>query len=288
VAEFPALTLWTDAYLSDTRHLSTLEHGAYLLLLMEAWRRPNCDIPDDDRFLARLAGVSVDEWEAIKPVIMEFWTRDGRTKTWKQKRLIKERDAARKRSKSQRDNSAKRWNKTKKGDATGSPKKSHGNTSTATATATDNLEPSVLVGSGLLDLQGGDGEVAPVKPKITTAQAEEAFGQWAKAASERGWPVPTTLTDQRRKKLTSRLKSHGLEAWRAALVNAYRSPLLTTDPPPGWFNFDWLIKNDENLLKLLEGNYNRGADRGFNQTQNRGSERPFYEVVAERRATGAH
>ena len=58
MAEFPALALWTDAYLADTRHLSTLEHGAYLLLMMEAWRRPHCDLPDDDRVLARLAGLT--------------------------------------------------------------------------------------------------------------------------------------------------------------------------------------------------------------------------------------
>lgn len=142
MAQFPALTLWTDAYLSDTRHLSTLEHGAYLLLLMEAWRRPNCDLPDEDRFLARLAGVSAKEWADIKPVIMEFWTRDGRSKTWKQKRLSKERDAAKKRSKSQKDNSAKRWNKTEKADATGYAKKSHGNPSTATATVEEEAKAS--------------------------------------------------------------------------------------------------------------------------------------------------
>lgn len=120
MAEFPSLNLWTDAYLSDTRHLSTLEHGAYLLLIMEAWRRPHCDLPDDDRMLARLAGVHPDEWEEMRPIIMAFWTLDGRSKTWKQKRLTKERDAAKKRSKSQADKAAKRWNKTKKDDAAAS------------------------------------------------------------------------------------------------------------------------------------------------------------------------
>lgn len=121
MAEFPALTLWTDAYLSDTRHLSTLEHGAYLLLLMEAWRRPHCDLPDDDMILSRLAGLAPKDWAKVKTVVMAFWTRDGRRKTWTQKRLFQERSKARVRSKSASDNSSKRWNKTKKDDADALP-----------------------------------------------------------------------------------------------------------------------------------------------------------------------
>lgn len=74
MAEFPALTLWTDAYLSDTRHLSTLEHGAYLLLLMEAWRRPYNVLPGDDTTLARLAGLTLAEWLAIRDVIIDRWS----------------------------------------------------------------------------------------------------------------------------------------------------------------------------------------------------------------------
>lgn len=85
MAEFPALPLFTDAYLADTRHLNTEEHGAYLLLMMEAWRRPECSLPDDDRLLARLAGLPLDRWQEVRPVVMQFWRRDGRRKTWTQR-----------------------------------------------------------------------------------------------------------------------------------------------------------------------------------------------------------
>ncbi|WP_426163060.1 DUF1376 domain-containing protein [Sandarakinorhabdus sp. DWP1-3-1] len=111
MADFPALPLWTDAYLADTRHLTTLEHGAYLLLLMEAWRRPTCSLPDDDRLLARLAGLAMDDWLAIKATVMEFWKRDGRTKTFAQKRLSAEAVYVRGKSKVQREKAAKRWGK---------------------------------------------------------------------------------------------------------------------------------------------------------------------------------
>lgn len=125
------------------------------------------------------------------------------------------------------------------------------------------IEPSVLVNGGSLDLQGGSGEAVPAKPKIGAAQLDEAFGQWNKAAADRDWPTLRALTDARRKKLASRLKVHGPDGWREALVKAYRSPILSANPPPSWFNFDWIVKNDENLLKVLEGNYNRAASSGF-------------------------
>lgn len=134
MAEFPALPFWTDSYLADTRHLSTLEHGAYLLLLMEAWRRPTCSLPDDDKMLARLAGLSVHEWYEIKPTIMAFFTRDGRSKTMHQKRLTKERDFVARKSASQRDKVVKRWNKTKKDDTAVIPEQYRDDTPTPTPT----------------------------------------------------------------------------------------------------------------------------------------------------------
>lgn len=121
MAEFPALPLFTDAYLADTRHLTTEEHGAYLLLMMEAWRRPDCNLPDDDRLLARLSGLSVERWAEVRNIIMAFWQRDGRRKTWTQKRLVKERVFVAQKSSSQRDKAVKRWKETKKDDATALP-----------------------------------------------------------------------------------------------------------------------------------------------------------------------
>lgn len=121
MADFPALPLWTDAYLADTRHLSTLEHGAYLLLMMEAWRRPHCDLPDDDRILARLAGLNEEQWIECKSTIMEMWNLDGRRKTWTQKRLLKERSYVKGKSKVQRDKALKRWNNSKNDDAAALP-----------------------------------------------------------------------------------------------------------------------------------------------------------------------
>ena len=121
MAQFPALPLFTDAYLADTRHLTAEQHGAYLLLLMEAWRRPACTLPDDDEMLARLACMSVERWAFNRETVMAFWTYDGRRKEWSQLRLTDERDYVRQKSLSQRHKAAKRWKTKEKDDAVAMP-----------------------------------------------------------------------------------------------------------------------------------------------------------------------
>lgn len=77
-------------YLSDTGHLRTVEHGAYLLLLMHYWR--SGPLPDDEGRLAAIARMSRREWAEIALTIREFFTAsDGRLH---QKRADKERAKA--------------------------------------------------------------------------------------------------------------------------------------------------------------------------------------------------
>lgn len=96
MSQFPSLPLFTDAYLADTRHLSAQEHGAYLLLLMTAWRFPDCRLPDDDAKLSKWACVDGRTWKRIKPIVMSFWTSENGT--WTQKRLAQEREFVSKRA----------------------------------------------------------------------------------------------------------------------------------------------------------------------------------------------
>jgi uncharacterized protein YdaU (DUF1376 family) len=110
MAQFPALPLWTDAYLADTKHLTTLEHGAYLLLLIAMWRAGGA-LPNDDRKLARFAGVQTNQWGRIKPSMMEFMrvSADGLTIT--QGRLSDELQYVRDHAKKQAGNARSRWQK---------------------------------------------------------------------------------------------------------------------------------------------------------------------------------
>lgn len=102
MSTFPSLPLFTDAFIADTGHLSAQETGAYLMLIMMAWRSPTCRLPDDDDKLARWARVDRRTWLRIKPTVLEFWSlADG---FWTQKRLSKERDIVSKRAEAAREN----------------------------------------------------------------------------------------------------------------------------------------------------------------------------------------
>ncbi|MCJ9428668.1 YdaU family protein [Kordiimonas marina] len=105
MAEFPALPLFTDAYLADTRHLTAEEHGAYLLLLMCAWRTRGCRLRDDDRTLARLVGVTAARWRKLRPVLMDFFTTEGGY--WQQKKLCAVYEGVQERVTRNRENGAK-------------------------------------------------------------------------------------------------------------------------------------------------------------------------------------
>lgn len=112
MAEFPAMPLWTDAYLGDTTHLTTTEHGAYLLLLIAMWRAPAKSLPADDKMLARYARCTAGQWARMRPVIMAFFREEGGRVT--QGRLTDEAVAVKQKSRKQSDRAKARWLKTNK------------------------------------------------------------------------------------------------------------------------------------------------------------------------------
>lgn len=70
-------------YLGDTGHLSTLEHGAYLLLIMHYWMKGG--LPDNERQLARICRLPDYRWRKIRDTIAGLF-HDG----WKHKRIDEE------------------------------------------------------------------------------------------------------------------------------------------------------------------------------------------------------
>lgn len=72
-----------DAYLGDTDHLSLVEHGAYLLLIMRYWK--DRGLPTDERLIARYAHMSVDQWAESRAVLAAFFDDQ-----WRHKRIDEE------------------------------------------------------------------------------------------------------------------------------------------------------------------------------------------------------
>jgi uncharacterized protein YdaU (DUF1376 family) len=74
------MPLYVGDYLRDTRDLNTLQHGAYLLLIMHYWQHDA--LPTDDARLAAIAGLPVAQWRRIRePVQAKF------AQGWRHKRI---------------------------------------------------------------------------------------------------------------------------------------------------------------------------------------------------------
>lgn len=65
------MPLYVADYLADTGHLSTVEHGAYMLLIMHYWQTGV--LPDDDRKLARIVRLTADQWQEIRDTLADLF-----------------------------------------------------------------------------------------------------------------------------------------------------------------------------------------------------------------------
>jgi uncharacterized protein YdaU (DUF1376 family) len=68
------MPLYIADYLADTGHMSTVEHGAYLLLIMHYWQ--NSGLPSDDAKLARVCRLPLKQWMEIRPTIADLFGLD--------------------------------------------------------------------------------------------------------------------------------------------------------------------------------------------------------------------
>lgn len=171
MAEYPALQLWTDAYLADTTDLSAEEHGVYLLLLMAAWRSPECSLPDDDLRLARMARVGKKKWVKMRPIMERFFTVDDRG--WTQKRLLKERSR----------NAMYRSQKSQAGKASALKRQHTGSTGVGTGDPTGNKLPLPLPLPSKKE-----GTNVPSKKNGTRLQEDFILpDSWKQFARQEGW-----------------------------------------------------------------------------------------------------
>lgn len=188
MAEFPAFPLWTDAYLSDTGELTTIEHGAYLLLLIAMWRAGG-SLPNDQHRLMRFARCSQpNQWAKIWSGIEGFFHTSGGTIT--QGRLGDELDKARSRSKKAAESARAKYRKTLKS-PTANASSEHSSapatiTTSTSITKEEKKEPSLRSGTKARGTRLSDDWVLP-----------KTFGDYA---LEKGLPRERILIEAQKMK----------------------------------------------------------------------------------------
>jgi uncharacterized protein YdaU (DUF1376 family) len=77
------MPLYVSDYLADTTHLSAVEHGAYMLLIIDYWQHRG--LPGDSKRMARICRMTVEEWLEIRDEIALLFGPD-----WTHKRIDEE------------------------------------------------------------------------------------------------------------------------------------------------------------------------------------------------------
>lgn len=107
------MAFYPGDYLRDTLHLSTEQHGAYLLMLLHAWMNDGW-LEDDDEQLANITRLGMDRWMKSRRVLVAFFAPEG-DKMLKHGRIVDERAKARDitaaRAEAGREGAAHRWQK---------------------------------------------------------------------------------------------------------------------------------------------------------------------------------
>lgn len=76
MAALPYIQLYIADYLADTAHLTTIQHGAYLLLIFNYWQRGHA-LNNTNGRLASVVRMSNEEWEQHEQTLAEFFEVDG-------------------------------------------------------------------------------------------------------------------------------------------------------------------------------------------------------------------
>jgi uncharacterized protein YdaU (DUF1376 family) len=83
------MPLYVGDYLAKTGHLTTIQHGAYLLLIMHYWA--NGKLPTSDKELMAIARMTHDEWSSNCYAIAKFFNAN-----WQHSRIDEELEKSKK------------------------------------------------------------------------------------------------------------------------------------------------------------------------------------------------
>jgi uncharacterized protein YdaU (DUF1376 family) len=253
----PYMRLYWADYHQDTRRLTRDEHGAYFLLLGEAWNRGGY-LPDDDALLARWALATPEEWVGLKPVVMTYF-RIASKGRWRHKRISEElaayEDVSRKRK-----TAGKKGGSLRRSKVDGNPEANaiaiakHKPTKPEPEPEPKEDTPLAPKGAGgLFELEAGEAE-----PPLDEVQ--QAFDAWNILALAASLPRATILDDGRRRSIAKRLADGGLDAWTKALDGVARSRHCRGENDRKWRADLDFVCQPKSWRRLLEGFYGTDAE----------------------------
>ena len=278
MAALPFMKFFPDAWRRDVRRLSLASRGCYIELLSEMWISHIPYLINDTEVLARIVGVSSDEflscWNEIQRKGFEIFSITSNGKMIFQKRLLREWTEALEKSDKARASVNKRYESQSDHD-TNVDTNVGTNVPPVVPTEVKNLrgkdlDPKTLRGKDIKTYRGVEGETttAPIPYK-------EIVNLYNNILSP-DLPEVKSLNDRRRKALTARWKEKAeyrtLDFWDGFFRKVKNSDHLMGKSPakegydkPFSATFDWLI-DSKNFDKVNENNYRNRKFKSSYQT----------------------
>lgn len=251
MSKSPAFQFYSSDFLVDTLGWSIEELGIYIRLLLYQWS--NGSIPTDKKMLARIAGCSYKKFnDNSKNVLTKFLPCEGQKDASKLQnlRLEKTRQMQLKYSESQRNRANKRWSKT---DATALPRHCQNDATALPA----HMPEACSSSSSIYNIYGTPACAEPIP-------YEEIVGAYHTILPD--LPKVTKLTQTRKSHIGARWKADKQRqriSWWEEFFEYIRDncPHLNGYNNRNWLaSLDWICKNEDNLVKIIEGHYHRDDD----------------------------
>lgn len=266
VAALPYMQFYPADYLADTGHLTTEEHGAYLLLLFNYWQTGK---PLRADRLATVARLSNERWISVEQTLAEFFNTDVNPGAWTHLRV--EADLHQVASKSTKASDAGKKSAlaralAKQGSRTNVTtnvatdlQRNANHTDTDTDTDTDKDQKHNVETTSQLSLGSDESETS----KTPACPHQRILDLYHSALPE--LPAVVLLNDARKKHLSARWREspvhQDLQFWADYFMQVKQSRFLLGQTEgrnggkPFRATFDWLIA-PSNFVKVIEGNYN--------------------------------
>lgn len=237
MADLPYMPFYPADYFADAHHLTTVEHGAYFLLITTYWMKA-APLPDDDRKLAKLTKLTPSQWGEIREELADFFVvEDG---VWRHKRI----DADLK-------HVSEKVEKARNAGKASAKRRSNGRSTdveqTLNGRATNQSQSQTS-----LKRDEGQGALG------NALTPDEVVEEWNVLATDCGLPQVRKLTDARKRKLKVRLNEYPeIEDWQRAFAHIRKTPFLRGENRSGWrADFDFLLQASS-FTKLTEEAYGK-------------------------------